>query len=214
MNQVRYGVSISLDGYVAGKDQSGEHPLGVHGELLHEWMRELAVWRAGAGLEGGVTNASTAVFVEDDAEAGAVIMGRNMFGGGPGPWPEPAWNGWWGEDPPFHLPVFVLTHHPRPMLRLEGGTTFTFVTDGVASALAQARRAAAGRDIAISGGGSVGRQFLAAGLIDELDLHLVPVLLGGGVSLFGGDAPVVQRFTQVRAIEAPGVTHLRYRAQR
>lgn len=211
MTSLRYSTSMSLDGFVAGPDQSAEHPLGVGGNLLHEWMRALAVWREAAGLEGGEVNASTAVLEESDVGVGAVLMGRNMFGGGPGPWGDDPWRGWWGDDPPFHLPVFVLTHHPRPKLELFGGTSFTFVTEGVDAALEQARHAAGGLDVAVAGGAGVAKQFLAAGILDELVLHLVPVLLGGGVRLFE-EAPVPPpRFEPVRVVEAPGVTHLTYR---
>ena len=140
MGKVRYGASVSLDGYAAGADQSVDHPLGVHGELLHEWMRELAAWRKQAGLEGGIENESTEK-IAPTGRTGALIMGRNMFGGGPGPWSEEQpWNGWWGDDPPFHLPVFVLTNHPRPPLHMAGGTSFTFVQEGIEAALELAPR--------------------------------------------------------------------------
>ena len=152
MGRVLYSASISLDGFAAGPDQGPDHPLGVGGDRLHDWMRELAAWRERAGLEGGVENESTDVFGGDEDE-GALVMGRGMFGGGPGPW-DPAWRGWWGEDPPFHLPVFVLTHHPRDPLVMEGGTTFTFVTDGVGAALDAARAVAGDRDVSICGGAS------------------------------------------------------------
>ncbi len=212
MSVLRYSVSMSLDGFVAGPDQSPEDPLGVGGERLHLWMRELAVWRQAAGMEGGVVNASTAVFGAGGENVGAVVMGRNMFGGGPGAWGDPPWNGWWGDEPPFHLPVFVLTHHPRPPLECRGGTTFTFVTGGPAVALDLARKASAGRDVAVSGGAGVARQFLQAGLVGELTIHLVPALLGNGVRLFDGDGIASVGLEQVRAIEAPGVTHLTYRS--
>lgn len=203
---------MSLDGFVAGANRSAEHPLGVNGHLLHEWLTELAAWRADAGAgSGGAVNASTAVYEEGRGKSGAIIMGRGMFGGGPGPWGDEPWTGWWGDDPPFHLPVFVLTHYPRPPLELKGGTTFTFVTRGPAAALDLARQAAGGKDIAIGGGAGVARQFLAAGLLDELRISLVPVLLQEGVRLFG-IAPV--RLEQVRAVEAPGVTHITYRVVR
>jgi dihydrofolate reductase len=211
---LKYAVSMSADGFVAGQDQSEKHPLGVGGQLLHEWMRELAVWRRQAGLEGGVTNASTAVLEREDENLGAIIMGRNMFGGGPGPWREPAWNGWWGVNPPFHLPVFVLTHHARPPLECEGGTRFEFVTDGTAAALGRARDAAAGRDVAVSGGAGVAGQYLAAGLLDELLIHLVPVFLGEGVRLFDGPALTAIKLEQEGVVAAPGVTHLTYRVIR
>ncbi|HTS33387.1 MAG TPA: dihydrofolate reductase family protein [Thermoplasmata archaeon] len=211
---ITYSVSMSLDGFVAGRGQSPKHPLGIRGELLHGWMRELAVWRKEAGLEGGVTNASTRVFLGDDEKVGAVIMGRNMFGGGPGPWGTPAWRGWWGEDPPFHLPVFVLTHYRRKPLVCQGGTTFHFVTEGLAAARRLAARAAHGKDVAISGGAGVAKQYLEAGLVDEFMIHLVPVFLGEGVRLFDSSLLSKLRPQQVGVIEAPGVTHLTFRVRR
>ena len=207
---ITYSTSISLDGFTAGVDQGPENPLGVGGTLLHGWMRELAVWRRNAGLEGGVENASTAVLQAAGANLGALVMGRNMFGGGPGPWGDEPWNGWWGPNPPFHRPVFVVTHHPRPPLECEGGTTFTFVTDGVAAATAQAQEAAGDRDVAVFGGASVARQCLAAGLVEELQLSLVPVLLGRGVRLFDDEEPTIE-LEQTAVVEAPGVTHITYR---
>jgi dihydrofolate reductase len=214
MGVLRYSVSMSADGFVAGPGQSTEHPLGVGGLLLHAWMRELAIWREQAGLAGGVVNASTKVIEREDENIGAVIMGRNMFGGGPGPWAEPLWNGWWGDNPPFHLPVFVLTRHARPPLECEGGTRFEFVTGGIAAALERARGVAGGRDVAISGGAGVAKQYLAAGLVDELLIHLVPVFLGGGVRLFDDPALTAITMEQEGAVEAPGVTHLTYRISR
>ena len=211
MSLLKYSASMSLDGFVAGPDQGPDHPLGVGGERLHLWMRELAAWRRDAGMEGGVVNASTAVYEEGSGDVGAIVMGRNMFGGGPGPWTDPPWNGWWGEEPPFRMPVFVLTHHPRAPLECRGGTTFTFVTGGPAAALELARTAATGRDVAVSGGAGAARQFLSAGLVDELTIHLVPALLGDGVRLFEGDGIATLGLEQVRAVEAPGVTHLTYR---
>lgn len=209
MTKVVYAVSMSLDGFVAGKNQSVENPLGEGGEKLHQWLYALSAWREMHGLEGGEENAGSAWF--EEADEGAIVMGRNMFGGGPGPWGDEPWSGWWGDDPPFHKPVFVLTHHPRPPLVAEGGTTFTFVTDGIESALRQARRAAGDRDVSVSGGGHVAAQYLAAGLIDEVQISLVPVLLGDGVRLFDllEGAPI--RLEQTRVLEAPGVAHLRYR---
>ena len=152
------------------------------------------------------------VFEETLENIGAAVMGRNMFGPiGGGAWDDEQWTGWWGDNPPYHYPVFVLTHHSRELLEMEGGTTFHFVTDGIASALAQARKAAGGKDVMLWGGGDVARQYLAAGLLDELELHVVPVLLGGGSRLLDnlGDADV--RLEQVRAVEGAGVTHLKYR---
>jgi dihydrofolate reductase len=209
-----YSVSMSLDGYVAGRDQGPKHPLGVRGELLHGWMRELAVWRKAAGRKGGITNASTKVLREEDRNVGAIIMGRNMFGGGPGPWGAPAWDGWWGPDPPFHLPVFVLTHHRRDPLVCKGGTTFQFVTKGIPAALRLAKEAAGGKDVALSGGAGVAKQYIEAGLVDEILIHLVPVFLGGGVRLFDDGSLSRIRLQQVSVVEAPGVTHLTYRGAR
>lgn len=210
---IRYTSSISLDGYTAGPDQSPENPLGVGGMQLHDWLRELAVWRKSHGEEGGVETASSEVLEAAGANLGAHVMGRNMFGGGPGPWGDEPWTGWWGENPPFHLPVFVVTHHPRPPLECEGGTTFTFVTDGPEAAVELARDAAGGRDVLISGGATVGRQCLEAGLVDELRLDLVPVLLGGGVRLFDGLRTSVE-LEQTSVVEGFGVVHMTYRIGR
>jgi dihydrofolate reductase len=210
MAKLKFQISVSLDGFVAGPNQSEEHPLGEGGEQLHEWVVELAAWRKPHGREGGETNASSAVFEEATANVGATIMGRGMFGGGPGPWGEDPWRGWWGDEPPFHHPVFVLTHHEREPLELEGGNRFVFVTDGIESALAQAREAAGDKDVAIGGGAKAIQQYLEAGLVDEMLLNVVPILLGSGTRLFENldDAPGLE---QVEAIEAPGVAHLRYR---
>lgn len=213
MGIVKCHISISLDGYAAGPDQSVEHPLGRGGEGLHEWALELDSWRREHGRQGGVTNTSSAVLEEATANVGAVVMGRNMFGGGPGPWREdPPWVGWWGEDPPFHVPVFVLTHHGRAPLVMSGGTTFHFVADGIEPAVARARATAGGRDVAIAGGAQTIRQALRAGLLDELEIHLTPVVLGGGARLL--DSVGDPRFEIVRAVDAPGVTHVRYRVVR
>jgi dihydrofolate reductase len=212
MNKVRAHISVSADGYVAGPNQSIENPLGEGGESLHDWVVALRAWREPHGMEGGEENASTPVVEESLVGIGAEIMGRGKFGGGPGPWREDPWPGWWGENPPFHMPVFVLTHHGREPLTL-ADTTFTFVTGGIESALAQAGEAAAGRDVFIGGGADVINQYLAAGLVDELELHIVPLLLGGGARLFDGVGPKV-RMEQVRAVEAPGVTHVKYRVAR
>ena len=213
MSTLRYSVSMSLDGFVAGPDQSPQHPLGVGGERLHEWLRELAAWRRDAGKEGGEVNASTAVYEEGSGDTGAIIMGRNMFGGGPGPWGDDPWKGWWGDDPPFHMPVFVLTHHAREPLECAGGTTFTFVTDGPAAALEAARAAAGSAGIAISGGASVAQQYLAAGFVEELTIHLVAAFLGAGVRLLAAPALAARELEQVRVVAAPGVTHLTYRVR-
>jgi dihydrofolate reductase len=210
MSTFRFQLAVSLDGYAAGPDQSEENPLGVGGESLHEWIVELEAWRRPHGLEGGKVNASTPVMEEAQSNVGATVMGRNMFGGGPGPWTEdPSWNGWWGDNPPFHTPVFVVTHHPRQPLEMDGGTTFNFVTDGIEPALEQARQAAGGLDVLLGGGASVIQQYLAAGLVDEFELHIVPILLGDGERLLENVGNL--KLEQVRAIEAPSVTHLKYR---
>jgi dihydrofolate reductase len=154
------------------------------------------------------------VMEEALANVGAHVMGRNMFGGGPGPWGEDPWDGWWGDEPPFHAPVFVLTHHAREPLEKDGGTTFTFVTDGIETALEQAREAAGGMDVALGGGASVAQQYLRAGLLDELELHVVPILLGGGTRLFDNLGGEDVRLESTRVVEAPGVTHLAYRVVR
>jgi dihydrofolate reductase len=212
MTMIRAHISVSADGYVAGPDQSLENPLGEGGEGLHEWVVALRAWREPHGYEGGEVNASSPIVEENTANVGAEIMGRGKFGGGPGPWPDEPWLGWWGDDPPFHMPVFVLTHHEREPLTLSD-TTFTFVTDGVESALDQARAAASGKDVLIGGGADVINQYLAAGLLDELELHVVPMVLGGGARLFDGVGPDV-KLEQLRSVEAPGVTHLKYRVVR
>ncbi len=210
MSKVRFQIAVSLDGYVAGPEQSVDNPLGGGGEELHAWVVELEAWRKPHGLEGGDVNASTLVMEEVQSNVGATIMGRNMFGGGPGPWSEDQpWSGWWGDNPPFHTPVFVLTHHPRRPLEMQGGTTFFFVTEGIESALEQARQAAGEQDVAIGGGANVIQQYLAAGLVDEFYLHIVPILLGGGERLFEDVGNLT--LEQIRAIEAPGVTHIKYR---
>ncbi|MEV0933111.1 dihydrofolate reductase family protein [Streptomyces phaeochromogenes] len=212
MSKLRCHISISLDGYVAGPNQSEENPLGEGGEGLHDWVVPLAAFRQAHDGEDGEVNASTPVFEEAIANIGAAVMGRNMFGPiGGGAWGDERWTGWWGDNPPYHYPVFVVTHHPRKPVEMDGGTTFHFVTDGIESALDQAKKAADGKDIMLWGGGQVAQQYLAAGLLDELELHVVPVLLGGGSRLLDslGDADV--RLEQVRAVEAPGVTHLKYR---
>ncbi len=211
MSKLRFQISVSLDGFVAGPNQSEEHPLGEGGEQLHEWVIKLAAWRKPHGREGGEVNASSAVVERTLENVGATIMGRNMFGGGPGPWGDDPWDGWWGDDPPFHHPVFVLTHHGRERLEKENGNSFTFVTDGIESALEQAKTAAGGKDVSLGGGAKVAQQYLAAGLIDELLLNVVPVLLGSGTRLFESTAPVAVGLEQVRVVEAPGVAHLFYR---
>jgi dihydrofolate reductase len=208
-SKVRLNISISLDGFAAGPDQSLDNPLGIGGHQLHEWVVPLRVFREIHGESGGEVNASSAVVEQWVENIGAWVMGRNMFGGGPGPWPDEPWNGWWGEDPPYHVPVFVVTHHPRAPLTLSD-TTFFFVTDGVESAVAQAKEAAGEKDVRLGGGAAVTQQCIAAGLLDEVEISLVPVLLGGGARLFDNVGTDVE-LEQIRVVEAPGVTHLMYR---
>ncbi len=201
---------MSVDGFIAGPNPSEEHPLGKGGTQLHAWALKLAAWREPHGQEGGEVNASTEVVEESLDNVGATVIGRNMFGGGPGPWGEDPWDGWWGDNPPFHTPVFVLTHHEREPLEKQGGTTFTFVTDGIEAALEQAKQAGGGKDVALGGGANVAQQYLAAGLINELQLNVVPVLLGDGTRLFDNLAGVDVNLEPIRVVEAPDVTHLTY----
>jgi dihydrofolate reductase len=204
-------ISMSLDGFIAGPNQTLEQPLGEGGERLHEWVIRLASWRERHGLSGGETGADDEFVAEGIRATGAVVMGRRMFSGGEGPWEDdPNADAWWGDDPPFHVPVFVLTHHARETVNKQGGTSFTFVTDGIEAALEQARAAAGDKEVALAGGANVVQQYLKAGLLDELQIHVVPVLLGGGVSLFDRvDDPVELEAT--RLIQSPSVTHLSYR---
>ena len=209
MSKVRAEISISLDGYGAGPNESHENPLGEGGEELHDWVVALKAWREPHGREGGEVNVSTEIFEELRENVGAEIMGRGKFGPpGGGPWDD-SWTGWWGEDPPFHMPVFVLTHYEREPLTLSD-TTFHFVTDGIESALEQAKDAAGEADVFLGGGPDSINQYLAAGLVDEIDLHLAPILLGGGKRLLDGVGPDI-KLEQLRAVEAPGVAHLKYR---
>ncbi len=198
MSQVTCDLTVSLDGFVAGPNQSLEQPLGERGESLHRWQFE--------------EREANAAEVAGILEAGAYIMGRNMYAGpGPGPW-DSDWRGWWGEEPPYHAPVFVLTHHEREPLELQGGTTFHFVTNGIEAALDRAREAAGSKNVAIAGGAQTARQFLSAGLMDELRLHISPVILGGGERLLDGVGDV-----RLEPVEARGtglVTHVRYRVVR
>jgi dihydrofolate reductase len=201
-------ITMSLDGFVAGPNATLEEPLGEGGEDLHEWIVGLESWRKQHGLEGGETNPDDEIVRETQERSGAFVMGRRMFSGGEGPWEDdPNPNGWWGDDPPFGAPVFVVTHHRREPLTF-GSTTYTFV-DGVEEAIRQAREAAGGRDVQVSGGGNVAQQALDAGLLDELHLHVAPVLLGSGVRLF--ERPERRPIELERVVGSPQVTHLQYR---
>ena len=210
MSKLRLWIAMSLDGFVAGPGQDVANPLGVGGLHLHDWVFPLAAWREPQGLEGGEVNESSRVIEASMANIGATLMGRNMFGGGTGPWGDDPWNGWWGDNPPYHHPVFVLTHHPREPLVCEGGTTFTFVTDGIASALDQARTAAVGNDVSLAGGAQAARQYLEADLVDEMEINLVPIFLGEGERLFDNLGVGNPRLVHVRTVAAPGVTHLKF----
>jgi dihydrofolate reductase len=208
MSAVTCQISMSLDGFVAGPRQSVANPIGEGGMRLHEWAFASDRWREQHGLSGGERTPDAEVVDEVIAGVGAYVMGRKMFGGGDGPW-DLSWTGWWGDDPPYHAPVFVLTHQPREPLVMQGGTTFHFVTDGLESALAAARAAAGDQDVSIAGGASTVGQYLAAGFLDELYLHIVPVVLGAGERLLDdvGD-PVLE---PIKVVASPTVTHIKYR---
>jgi dihydrofolate reductase len=208
MSNVTCQISISLDGFVAGPNQSLDNPIGEGGMRLHQWAFATDTWNEHHGETAGERTADSLVAEEVVEGIGAYIMGRNMFGAGRGDWDE-SWRGWWGEDPPYHTPVFVLTHHPREPLEMEGGTTFHFVTDGIEAALEQARAAAGDGDVSIAGGASAVRQYLAAGLLDVLYLHIVPVVLGEGERLLDGVGdPTLE---PIKVVDSPTVTHVKYR---
>jgi dihydrofolate reductase len=208
-------ISMSLDGFVAGPNATLEEPLGVGGERLHDWVLRLASWREPHGLEGGETGPDDELVRATRERVGAEIMGRRMFSGGEGAWEDdPNADAWWGDNPPFHVPVYVLTHHPRESEVKEGGTTFHFVSNGIESALEQARAAAGDRDVALGGGASVAQQYLSVGLLDELHIHVAPILLGGGVSLFGELGTDAPKLKLTRVVESPLVTHLGYEVAR
>jgi dihydrofolate reductase len=212
MGKLTLDITMSLDGFVAGPNQTIEQPLGEGGERLHEWAYGLATWRESHGRPGGETNADDDIVKESLGSTGAVVMGRRMFSGGAGPWEgDPNADGWWGDEPPFGVPVFILTHHAREPVQKQGGTTFTFVTEGIDAALAQARAAAGDRNVQVSGGADVAQQYLREGLMDEVQIHVAPLLLGDGVRLFerlGSTRPALE---VTRVVESPAVTHIRYR---
>src|SRR6266545_3298411 len=215
MARLRCDISMSLDGFVAGPNQTLEQPLGEGGERLHEWAVKLASFRERHGGEGGETNADDEVVTEGLNATGAVVMGRRMFSGGASPWADdPNADGWWGDEPPFRVPVFVLTHHAREPVIKQGGTSFTFVTDGIEAALEQARAAAGDKDVSVAGGANVVQQALRAGLLDELQIHLVSNLLGDGTRLFDDLGAEQRELHATRVIESEGVTHLKFRVRR
>jgi dihydrofolate reductase len=211
MSSVTCQLSVSLDGYVAGPNQSLDNPIGEGGMRLHQWALATDTWNEQHGLEGGGRSADSEVAAEMMEGIGAFIMGRNMFGADRGAW-DLSWTGWWGDDPPYHAPVYVLAHHEREPVEMQGGTTFHFVTGGIESALEQARAAAGERDVSIAGGASTVNQYLAAGLLDELYLHIVPVVLGGGERLLEGVGDPTLEL--VKVIASPAVTHIKYRVAR
>ena len=210
MSKVRIHMLMSLDGYTSAPNQSLQQPFGDGTEQFLAWVFALKSFREHMGMEGGDSGPSSDVIEETGANLGATIMGRHMFGGSV-PWQDgDPWKGWWGDNPPFHTPVFVLTHHPRERFVMEGGTEFIFVTDGIESALRQAREVAGDRDIRIGGGGNVANQYIVAGLVDEIEVHVVPMFLGGGVRLFDGLGPGSPQLELIRTV--PGVvSHLKYR---
>jgi dihydrofolate reductase len=210
VGKVVVDISMSLDGFVAGPSPTLEEPLGKLGEELHEWVVQTKDWRERHGLEGGESNPDSELVKEAVASVGAHVMGRRMFSGGSGPWEsDPRSMGWWGEEPPFHVPVFVLTHHAREPEEMQGGTTFYFVTDGIEAAVEQARGGSGGRDVAVAGGANTVQQALAAGLVDELQVHVAPILLGGGTRLFGEGADPV-RLEATRVLASPKATHVKF----
>jgi dihydrofolate reductase len=213
MSKLTLDISMSLDGFIAGPNQTLDEPLGKGGEQLHEWAFAAKSFRESHGLSGGETNVDSEVIEESLRNSGATVMGRRMFSGGEGPWEDdPNADAWWGEEPPFHHSVFILSHHAREPVTKRGGTTFTFVADGIESALEQARAAAGDKDVAVGGGANVAQQYLKAGLLNQLQIHLVPVLLGDGVRLFENHLGSQRRELEcTRTIESPAVTHLSYR---
>ena len=209
--KLRVNITISLDGYVAGPEQSLEDPLGKGGEALHTWMVVTRSFREQHGSgEGGTTGLDDERAAAWTENVGAGIMGRNMFGPVRGPGGDDEWRGWWGDNPPYHYPVFVLTHHARPPLAMEGGTTFHFVTDGIEAALERASAAAAGKDVIIGGGASTAQQYLRAGLVDELEVHVSPVLLGGGERLVDDIGGGTAGLELVDLVASPAVAHYRF----
>ena len=210
MGKVVVNISVSLDGFVAGPSPTLEEPLGRRGEELHEWIVQTAAWREQHGHEGGEANEESELVEEMVSSAGAYVMGRKMFSGGSGPWEsDPRSMGWWGDEPPFHTPVFVLTHHAREPEEMKGGTTFFFVNDGIEAAVERAREAAGDRNVAIAGGATAVQQAFSAGLVDELQVHVAPILLGGGTRLFGeGNDPIELEATRVLA--SPRATHVKF----
>ncbi|HST26669.1 MAG TPA: dihydrofolate reductase family protein [Gaiellaceae bacterium] len=210
MSTLKFSITMSLDGFVAGPNQSRENPLGEGGMRLHEWAFATRTFREMQGREGGSAGLDDDEAGRWNETVGAVIMGRNMFGPVRGEWPAEPWNGWWGDDPPYHCPVFVLTHHAREPVEMHGGTTFHFVTDGIEAALERATEASNGLDVAIGGGASTAQQYLRVGLVDEMRIHAVPVLLGRGERLFDGLDDALDGFECVDLVSSPAAAHFSY----
>ena len=209
-----HNFAVSLDGYAAGLDQDIDHPLGVGGTGLHEWAFATRTFHKMLGTEGGEESVDDDFIAQGDAGIGATIMGRNMFGPIRGPWGNEDWKGWWGDSPPYHHPVFVLTHHPQAPIAMQGGTTFHFVDDGIESALEQAFAAADGKDVRLGGGVATVQQYLRAGLIDEMHLAFVPILLGGGERLFDHLDGATSGYEVVEFVGTPAVAHARFARSR
>jgi dihydrofolate reductase len=205
-----HNFAVSIDGYGAGPSQGVDNPLGVDGLKLHEWVFETRAWHKRQGSDGGTTGLDDRLIEEGDAGIGATIMGRNMFGPIRGEWPDETWTGWWGDDPPYHHQVFVLTHHPRAPITMQGGTTFNFVVDGIEAALERAFDAADGRDVRLGGGAATIQQYLRAGLVDEMHLAIVPVLLGSGERLYDHLEGVTERSECVELACSTAVAHARF----
>jgi dihydrofolate reductase len=212
MGKVKFEITMSVDGFITGPDPGPEHGLGVGGERLHDWAYGLRAFREPHGESGGETGPDNDLLEESFKANGAVIMGRRMFSAGSGPWEDdPNADAWWGDDPPFGVPVFILTHHPRETVTKQGETTFNFVTDGIESALEQAQAAAGDKDVGIAGGANVFQQYLKAGLVDELLIHVAPLLMGDGVRLFEDHVDDQAELERTQVLDSPAVTHLRYR---
>jgi dihydrofolate reductase len=205
-----HNMAMSVDGYVAGPNQTLEVPLGAGGERLHEWMFTTRTWRQTVGEEGGDHGVDERFMARGNEGIGATIMGRNMFGPVRGAWPDHEWKGWWGDNPPYRHSVFVLTHHPRPPLPMDGGTTFHFVNDGIEAALERAFDAAQGADVRLGGGASAVRQYLRAGLVDDLHVAIVPILLGAGERLFDDIGGAPEGYECAELIASPAVAHVRF----
>jgi dihydrofolate reductase len=211
VGELKFTMSMSLDGYVAGPSQSLDNPLGEGGMALHEWAFATRTFHEMQGKEGGSTGLDDEQAGRWNENVGAVIMGRNMFGPIRGAWPDGGWKGWWGDDPPYRSPVFVLTHHAREPVEMQGGTTFHFVTDGIEAALDRAREAAGGRDVSIGGGASTVQQYLRAGLVDQMRIHVASVLLGAGERLFDGIGGSLAAFECVELVSSPAAAHFTFR---